>query len=577
MKKSKKIIILGGIAILVIGGIAFSLTKKPKEVSTTITNVKAERGTIINTISGSGTVQPIEQYEIASTVRGDILKDNVTLGETVVEGDFLYEIDSSDAETSIRKAEIALEKQQLSYNQTMESIENLIVKSDVAGIVTNVYVDVDDNINNNGKILDITNFDELLVDLPFNTSDAKNLFVGQEVNVHIEATGESTIGKIEKIASGSYAKSTGAIVSDVQVSFRNPGSLLADEVVTVTAGNIACNDSGKVYYKTSKSIVAKTSGTIDKLNFDVGDRIEIGEVIAQIYNESSNVNAQSSLLSLEDSKLALADSKDSLNDYYITSPINGTVIAKYYKAGETLDDNKTTLAVIADMSKLSFSMSIDELDIKNISVGQEVIVTADALTNKSFKGTITEVSVLGSSMSGVTTYPVTVVIEEYEGLLPGMNVTAEIVLEEASNVVKIPVAAVSRGNVVLVKEEFANSLAVNVNADSETENTENKRPGRMEQKAGQIVEMPNTPEGYKYIKITTGLSDEDYIEVKEGLSEGDEVGVVTIKAESTTQSSNTAGMPMGMMGGGMPTGGMPTGMPSGMNNRGNGGMQRGNR
>ena len=395
MKKSKKIIILGGIAILVIGGIAFSLTKKPKEVSTTITNVKAERGTIINTISGSGTVQPIEQYEIASTVRGDILKDNVTLGETVVEGDFLYEIDSSDAETSIRKAEIALEKQQLSYNQTMESIENLIVKSDVAGIVTNVYVDVDDNINNNGKILDITNFDELLVDLPFNTSDAKNLFVGQEVNVHIEATGESTIGKIEKIASGSYAKSTGAIVSDVQVSFRNPGSLLADEVVTVTAGNIACNDSGKVYYKTSKSIVAKTSGTIEKINFDVGDRIEIGEVIAQIYNESSNVNAQSSLLSLEDSKLALADSKDSLNDYYITSPINGTVIAKYYKAGETLDDNKTTLAVIADMSKLSFSMSIDELDIKNISVGQEVIVTADALTNKSFKGTITEVSVLG--------------------------------------------------------------------------------------------------------------------------------------------------------------------------------------
>ena len=62
--------------------------------------------------------------------------------------------------------------------------------------------------------------------------------------------------------------------------------------------------------------------------------------------------------------------------------------------------------------------------------------------------------------------------------------------------------------------------------------------------------------------------DEDYIEVKEGLSEGDEVGVVTIKAESTTQSSNTAGMPMGMMGGGM---------PGGMNNRGNGGMQRGNR
>lgn len=165
-----------------------------------------------------------------------------------------------------------------------------------------------------------------------------------------------------------------------------------------------------------------------------------------------------------------------------------------------------------------------------------------------------------------------------------MNVTAEIVLEEADNVVKIPVAAVSRGNVVLVKEEFANSLAVNANANSDTENTENKKTGRQEQKAGQIVDMPNTPEGYKYIKITTGLSDEDYIEVKEGLSEGDEVGVVTIKAESSTQTSNTtsAGMPMmgdgmpsgGMMGGGMPSGGMSGGMPSGGMPSG---MSRGNR
>lgn len=113
-----------------------------------------------------------------------------------------------------------------------------------------------------------------------------------------------------------------------------------------------------------------------------------------------------------------------------------------------------------------------------------------------------------------------------------MNVTAEIVLEEAENVVKIPVSAVSRGDVVLVTEEFANSLVVNTNVSASEENTDKEnisgqRPGRMEQNADQIVNIPNTPEGYKYIKITTGLSAEDYIEVKEGLSEVDELWEVS--------------------------------------------------
>ena len=56
---------------------------------------------------------------------------------------------------------------------------------------------------------------------------------------------------------------------------------------------------------------------------------------------------------------------------------------------------------------------------------------------------------------------VTVVISDYDGLLPGMNVTAEIVSEEVTDVIMVPTSAVSRGDVVLVKEEFANSLQVN--------------------------------------------------------------------------------------------------------------------
>ena len=87
-----------------------------------------------------------------------------------------------------------------------------------------------------------------------------------------------------------------------------------------------------------------------------------------------------------------------------------------------------------------------------------MVVTADAVEGKRFDGVITSIGIIGTSSSGVTTYPVEVVIEEYEGLLPGMNVTAEIITEEVTDTVRIPVAALSRGDLVLVTQEYAQQI-----------------------------------------------------------------------------------------------------------------------
>ena len=127
LKISKKIlfIIIPVIVILIVLGVVFAGNKKG--TTTKITKVTASKGTIINTISGSGTITPIEEYYIVSTVKGDILTDNVTVGEEVQEGQELYTIDRTDAETKIRKSEIALEKQKLSYDQTLGSKNNLTV------------------------------------------------------------------------------------------------------------------------------------------------------------------------------------------------------------------------------------------------------------------------------------------------------------------------------------------------------------------------------------------------------------------------------------------------------------------
>ena len=182
-------------------------------------------------------------------------------------------------------------------------------------------------------------------------------------------------------------------------------------------------------------------------------------------------------------------------------------------------------------------MSIDELDIQSVKVGQKVTVTADAFEGQTFSGTVTNVSLESTYSNGVSTYPVTVTMDEAGDLLPGMNVDGVITLEEANDVLTIPVDALMRGNQVYIKDDS------------------------VKEQNGPV------PAGFKAVEVETGLTNDSYVEIKSGLSEGDTVYV----AKSSTDSSSffMGGPGMGGPGGGM--GGPPSGGGNGGGNRGGNG------
>ena len=184
------------------------------------------------------------------------------------------------------------------------------------------------------------------------------------------------------------------------------------------------------------------------------------------------------------------------------------------------------------------------MDVLSVKAGQTVEVTADAIEGQTFTGTVTNVSLVSSYSNGVTQYPVTVQLDEIGDLLPGMNVTAKIILEEAEDTLAIPAQALMRGNTVYVQDSS------------------------VKESDGMV------PAGFRSVEVETGLISEDYVEILSGLSEGD---IVYIDPTSSTDSSaafGMGGMPGG--GGGMPGGGMPGGgggMPGG--GGGGGGMPGG--
>ena len=151
------------------------------------------------------------------------------------------------------------------------------------------------------------------------------------------------------------------------------------------------------------------------------------------------------------------------------------------------------MAVIYDMSRLKCTLNVDELDIKNIHVGQKVTITTD-ISDKEYIGVVDTVGIGGTAgQNGVTTFPVKIEIIDFDdSLLPGMNIDAAIVLSSVHNALAIPVSCLNRGDTVYVKGE-------------------------------KTEEGDTAPEGYHTVTVTTGAADDEYIQILSGLSEGDEL------------------------------------------------------
>ena len=222
-------------------------------------------------------------------------------------------------------------------------------------------------------------------------------------------------------------------------------------------------------------------------------------------SETIRDQIENARLSLQSAQLSAGTASDSVEDYNITSPIAGTVIEKNFKAGDKVDGASSgTLAVIYDLSYLELEMAVDELDIGKVQVGQRVEITADAVEGQTFEGVVDKISINGTTANGFTSYPVTIVIEDYGDLKPGMNVSASIIGEEIPNALCIPVDAVDRGNTVTVPGPGA------LSADG--------------QSVADITKLETK-------EISLGRSDDEYIEVTGGLEEGD---VVLINNQAST-------------------------------------------
>ena len=502
-KRWLKILIILVVVIAIVAGCVSRLTKNVNtQLSSSYLVSTVTRQDLTVSVSGTATLQPADSYNVTTLLSGDIVSAPFEEGDLVAKDTLLYTMDSSDAQDSMDRAQISVQQAQLAYQQAQEALHPTAT---ISGTVSEIYVHNGESVNAGAQLAKIVANTELSIDFLFPFAAPSDFYVGQSATVFVDGYAGSQMGTVTYVSNSTTITSNGKEAVSVRVRLNNPGAVSDAVTASAVIGNYSSYGQSPVSMPASTIVYAAGSGTVNDFTKLAGSTVTKGEVLCTVESETIRDQIESARLNLQSAQLSASTASGAVDDYNIKSPIAGTVIEKNFKAGDKVDGASSgTLAVIYDLSYLKLEMAVAELDIGKVEVGQRVEITADALEGQTFEGVVDKVSINGTTTNGFTNYPVTIIIEDYGDLKPGMNVSAEIIGEEIPNALCIPVDAVDRGNTVTVPG-----------------------PGALNEDGTAVVDITKL----ETKEVTLGRSDDEYIEVTGGLEAGD---VVLIRNQAST-------------------------------------------
>ena len=450
----------------------------------TYTLADVERGTISKTVTASGALSAPDTYEFENPVDMTVTGYLASVGDSVRAGDVLAAADphSLDAGINSLSAEIS------SLDSTIYSLysnrsSTATITAPQAGRVKRILAakgeDVKSIIANNGALMQLSADGKMKVETPL--SEPHGLFDSLTVVVG---------GK-------KYAGTVGRIDGDIYtITFTDNGPAAdADAAVLGSAGEQigggVCQINAPISITLSNTSAngGAAGGTVSSIYVSLGTKVYKGTSLMYLKDVPLSDEYTAAIARREELAQKLTTALGIQATGLVTSPVDGIieslgqggVFAKFYQGGATKLD-----------------VTVDELDVASMSVGQKAAVTLDAVRGV-FSGTVSAISSVGSNNSGVTSYDVSIVLEPNEAFLIGMNASAIVTIEERDDVLIIPLAAVqySRGEQYVWK--YSGSLP--------SGNDDAAEPG---------VRTP----------VVTGLSDAGRVEIIDGLSEGDQVVVI---------------------------------------------------
>ena len=291
--------------------------------------------------------------------------------------------------------------------------------------------------------------------------------------------------------------------------------------------NMARLKQSELDFKSSKELAKKN--LISEIDFE---KIKLNMEIAQTTYEAS-------LESIESAKASLSQTMDQLSKTRLYSPLDGTVSKLFKEEGEMAlgsQFNTDVILTISNLSGLQANVEVDENDVSRIDINDSVKISIDAFPDEIFKGIIFEISNspirsgVGSQDQSVS-YSVKIrMLTSNNKIKPGMTSNVDIITDIIQNVISIPIQALTRRK----KKDINNNNKDSIDNQAQSENNEGIIWNN-ESEYDDIVfktEAKDKDEIVKLTRVTTGVANNRYIEIKKGLKEGDKIVIGSYKVIS---------------------------------------------
>ena len=528
-------------------------------------------GSLSTTLSGTGTTMPADSVTYTTASEAEITGVYVSAGDTVEVGDLLYTQDDSELDDQIEEyqdqiteQENQLDDYQEQLAQLQEEIAALTVKAPFAGRITDVAVDMGDNMAAGTKLATLVDDSQMCLTQYFSYAYEDQVYVGMKAGVSVASLMLNQEGTVTDIQMVDRVTAEGTHCFAVTVTLDNPGAFTegmtgAGYLVADSGEKLYPSVEGELEYRRSQDLTAEVGGEVTGIGAVDYEQVSAGAVLVQLdgadyQKQVESVNkqitqTQEKIVQLQEKS---AETEEKRSDYAVTAELAGKIIMVNVREGESPREAGQTAVVLYNLDSMTITANIDELDIDGIAMGMEVDITqSGAESDTHYTGTVTEISYEATNSNGVAYFPITITIPSGGALSAGVNVSYSITVGDESEGVLAPIAALkstSQGTCLFVKADAAPDNAVE-------------------------LEDGVVPDGFYAVPVETGVSNSRYVRILSGVEEGVEVftryqqtapsgGDTTSQGQSEEQSGFPGGGEMPDFGGGMP-GGMGGGMPGG--------------
>lgn len=558
--KRKKLLAIG-IAVVLVGSYFGYRAFRPAQSALSYVTAEAGLGTLTVSVSGTGQVSSSNQVEVKAEASGRVLGVSVQNGQKVTAGATIVQLDASEALKAVRDAEVNLESARLSLEKLKKPAEQLSViqaenslaraeqgqasavadlskaYEDGFNVVADAFLDLPavmaglqsvlysytPGLSSSGQwnidfyATTAGKYDERAVafkdDAALKYQDARKRY-DQNFQNYKSASRLSPTSTIESLIAETYG--TSKSVAEAVKSASNLVQFYQDKLTERNLTPAAASDqhveslstyTGQVNGHLS-SLLNAQSGIQDSKDALVNAGRALQESRAsldKLLAGTDTLDIRAAELTVRQRENALRDAREKLADYAVRAPFDGTVAELTVKRGSSVSSG-TAVATLVAAQRIA-EVSLNEVDVAKVAVGQKVALSFDAIEDLNLTGQVAEVDTLGTASQGVVTYAVKVAFDvQDDRIKPGMSVSATVITDVKTGVLLVPSAAVK-----------------NQGSDTYVEVLENGTPRR------QPVEV--------------GSSNDTMTEVTGGLSEG--VAVITQTVDRTKQQSTTSGQQRG--------------------------------